>query len=70
MGRFRELFEIEGWKKYSLALMALIIGGVALPTKSMSGAEFVALVGVITAFFGASDVGSKWVGKNNENPQP
>lgn len=61
MNWLRELFAIEGWKKFFLTFLALIIGGAALFTDDLSGGEYVGLVGVLTAFFGAADVGSKWV---------
>jgi hypothetical protein len=64
---FRQLFEIEGWKKYSIALLAIMFSGIALNRGMMTGAEFSLCLGAIIGLFGLSDVGSKWVGKTKES---
>jgi len=67
---FRELFEVPGWKNYSLALTALLISGLALGLGKITGGEWVAALAAVGAIFGAADVSGKWVAKqaNANNP--
>jgi hypothetical protein len=65
---FRELFEVPGWKNYSLALIALLISGLALGLGKITGGEWVAALAAVGAIFGAADVSGKWVaGKVSAN---
>jgi hypothetical protein len=69
----RTLFEIPGWKNYSLALIALLISGLALGLGKISGGEWVAALAAVGGIFGLSDVSGKWVTRqkpDDTNPIP
>lgn len=72
MDTFRALFDVPGWKNYSLALIALFISGLALGLGKISGGEWVAALAAVGAIFGATDVSGKWVTrvKPDANPIP
>lgn len=61
MNGFRALFEIPYWKNYSLALLAILISGVALGFGKLSGGEWIAAITAAGGIFGAADVSGKWV---------
>ena len=64
MNTFRAIFEAEGWKNYSLALIALLISGLALGLGKISGGEWVASLAAVAGIFGAADVSKTWVKQN------
>jgi len=70
MNAFRALFEVPGWKNYSLALIALLISGVALGLGKITGGEWVASLAAVGTIFGAADVSGRWVASkaNANNP--
>ena len=70
MDAFRALFEVPGWKNYSLALLAMIISGTALALGKISGGEWVAALAAVGAIFGAADVSSKWVARKTDVANP
>lgn len=67
---FRALFDVPGWKNYSLALTALLISGLALGLGKISGGEWVAALAAVGAIFGAADVSGKWVTSKSNAPNP
>lgn len=70
MDAFRTLFEVPGWKNYSLAMTALLISGLALGLGKISGGEWVAALAAVGAIFGMTDVSSKWVARQASAPNP
>lgn len=61
MGAFERLFAINGWKNFLLALLALLISGLALGLGKITGGEWVAALAAVGAIYGAADVSGKWV---------
>lgn len=70
MNWLKDLFEIQGWKNYSLALIALLISGLALGLGKITGGEWVAALAAVGAIFGTADVAGKWVAKKPDVPNP
>lgn len=64
----RSLFEIDGWKNFTLALIALLISGLALGLGKISGGEWVAALAAVGAIYGAADVSGKWVTRPKGEP--
>lgn len=70
MDAFRALFEVPGWKNFSLALTALLISGIALGLDKITGGEWVAALAAVGAIHGAADVSGKWVTSKANAPNP